>query len=60
LVVGPQTPVVFCDARVRDSAKATLIELVQHALARASAVLRSGSGAGQVSPGQPLSYRSSR
>jgi hypothetical protein len=25
---------------VRDSAKATLIELVQHALARASAVLR--------------------
>jgi hypothetical protein len=52
--------VVFCDARVRDSAKATLIELVQHALARASAVLRSGSGAGQVSPGQPLSYRSSR
>jgi uncharacterized protein len=40
LVVGEQTPVVFCDARVRDSAKATLIELVQHALARASATLR--------------------
>jgi hypothetical protein len=32
---------VVCDARVRESAKATLIELVQHALARASAVLRS-------------------
>src|SRR5574341_2298973 len=42
LVVGPQTPVLFCDARVRDSAKATLIELVQHALARASATLRPG------------------
>jgi uncharacterized protein len=42
LVVGPDTPIVFCDARVRDSAKATLIELVQHALARASAVLRPG------------------
>jgi hypothetical protein len=42
LVVGPQTPVVFCDARVRDSAKATLIELVQLALARASAALRPG------------------
>jgi hypothetical protein len=42
-VIGPETPVVFCDARVRDSAKATLIELVQHALARASAALRPGS-----------------
>jgi signal recognition particle receptor subunit beta len=42
LVVGAQTPIVFCDARVRDSAKATLIELVQHALARASAALRGG------------------
>src|SRR5919201_4299548 len=40
LVIGPDTPIVFCDARVRDSAKATLIELVQHALARASAALR--------------------
>jgi len=53
LVVGPDTPVVFCDARVRDSAKATLIELVQHALARASAALRPnakprGVGAGTV------------
>ncbi len=53
LVVGRDTPVVFCDARVRDSAKATLIELVQHALARASAALRPnakprGVGAGTV------------
>jgi len=53
LAVGPDTPIVFCDARVRDSAKATLIELVQHALARASATLRPnprprGVGAGTV------------
>jgi uncharacterized protein len=41
LVIGDDTPIVVCDARVRESAKATLIELVQHALARASAVLRS-------------------
>src|SRR6266508_4657378 len=41
LVIGEDTPIVVCDARVRESAKATLIELVQHALARASAVLRS-------------------
>jgi signal recognition particle receptor subunit beta len=45
-----------CDARVRESAKTTLIELVQHALARASAVLRSpantrgGVGAGTSTP----------
>ncbi len=64
LVVGPGTPIVFCDARVRDSAKATLIELVQHALARASAVLRPGEREGQGGAGpavgpDPLSYRSS-
>ena len=41
LVIGEDTPIVACDARVRESAKTTLIELVQHALARASAVLRS-------------------
>jgi uncharacterized protein len=41
LVIGEETPIVACDARVRESAKTTLIELVQHALARASAVLRS-------------------
>ena len=40
LVIGDDTPLVVCDARVRESAKATLIELVQHALARASAALR--------------------
>src|SRR5215218_9586719 len=55
LVIGPDTPIVACDARVRESAKTTLIELVQHALARASAVLRSpantrgGVGAGSTS-----------
>ena len=54
LVIGEDTPIVACDARVRESAKTTLIELVQHALARASAVLRSpadtrgGVGAGSA------------
>jgi len=56
LVIGEDTPIVACDARVRESAKTTLIELVQHALARASAVLRSpansrgGVGAGTSTP----------
>ena len=56
LVIGQETPIVACDARVRESAKTTLIELVQHALARASAVLRSpantrgGVGAGTSTP----------
>jgi uncharacterized protein len=56
LVIGEDTPIVACDARVRESAKKTLIELVQHALARASAVLRSpansrgGVGAGTSTP----------
>ena len=56
LVIGEDTPIVACDARVRESAKTTLIELVQHALARASAVLRSpantrgGVGAGSSTP----------
>ncbi len=65
LVVGPDTPIVFCDARVRDSAKATLIELVQHALARASAVLRPGGlqdrrgGAGPASGPDSFSHRPS-
>ncbi len=35
LAVQPDTPVVLCDARERQSTKATLIELVQHALTRA-------------------------
>jgi uncharacterized protein len=56
LVIGEDTPIVACDARVRESAKTTLVELVQHALARASAVLRSpantrgGVGAGTSTP----------
>ncbi|MCI0689904.1 MAG: ATP/GTP-binding protein [Sporichthyaceae bacterium] len=37
LVVGGGTPILLCDARVRDSVKAILIELVQHALARTPA-----------------------
>lgn len=47
LAVGVDVPVLVCDARARESAKAGLIELVQHALARASATLRPrGVGAG--------------
>jgi signal recognition particle receptor subunit beta len=32
LTVGPHVPIVTCDARSRDSTKATLIALIQHAL----------------------------
>jgi len=41
LAIGRDVPIVLCDARARDSAKATLIELVEHALARATAALDS-------------------
>jgi signal recognition particle receptor subunit beta len=40
LAVGEDVPIVLCDARVRESAKATLIELVEHALVRATAGAR--------------------
>src|SRR6266487_2160424 len=33
LAINEDTPILLCDARTRESAKATLIELVQHALA---------------------------
>jgi len=36
LAVPPEVPVILCDARDRSSTKATLVELVQHALLRAS------------------------
>jgi hypothetical protein len=36
LGVSPDTPVVLTDARDRQATKTTLLELVQHALARAS------------------------
>jgi signal recognition particle receptor subunit beta len=50
LVISEHVPIVLCDARQRESAKTTLIELVQHALARASAALRApGVGAGTSS-----------
>jgi uncharacterized protein len=51
LVLSEETPLVACDARVRESAKSTLIELVQHALARASATLRPPADAPGVSAG---------
>jgi uncharacterized protein len=37
LAIRPDVPIVLCDARVRDSAKATLIELVELAVAQATA-----------------------
>lgn len=37
LAVSPDTPVIVCDARDRESTKSTLLELVQHALVRATA-----------------------
>jgi uncharacterized protein len=40
LAVGDDVPIVLCDARMRDSAKTTLIELVEHALVRATAGAR--------------------
>ena len=36
LAVSPDTPVVLLDARERESTKSTLLELVQHALVRAT------------------------
>lgn len=36
LAVSPDTPVVLCDARDRESTKTALLELVQHALVRAT------------------------
>ncbi|HKE99088.1 MAG TPA: ATP-binding protein, partial [Actinomycetes bacterium] len=44
LVLSEDVPVVLCDARVRDSAKAVLIEVVQHALVRASGGTRPPAG----------------
>jgi signal recognition particle receptor subunit beta len=37
VAVSPDTPVLLCDARERASTKMVLLELVQHALARATA-----------------------
>ncbi len=39
LAVNPDTPVLLCDARERPSTKVVLLELVQHALARATAAV---------------------
>ena len=41
LKLNPAVPVMWCDARDRSSAKQTLIGLVQHAMARLPAVVRS-------------------
>ena len=46
LAVAEDVPVLLCDARVRESAKTVLIEVVQHALVRASGALRRPAKAG--------------
>ena len=46
LDLDPDTPVVLCDARQRDSVKKVLIALVKHAIARSSANPESQAGRG--------------
>jgi len=50
LMVPPHIPVLVCDARKRRSAKTTLIELVRHALVRATAAMGSTNGDARTSP----------
>ena len=50
LTVSPHVPVLQCDARSRESTKATLITLVEHAMAMHTGVLRTGSPPGVASP----------
>jgi signal recognition particle receptor subunit beta len=40
LVVGEDTPIIMCDARVRESAKTTLVELVEHAIQQTARAAR--------------------
>jgi uncharacterized protein len=40
LAVSDEIPVVLCDARARESSKSVLIEVVQHAVMRASGALK--------------------
>ena len=50
LTLSPDVPILLCDARSRDSAKETLIELVRHALAHGSAALARGTPHGPPRP----------
>jgi signal recognition particle receptor subunit beta len=50
LTVSPHVPVLQCDARSREATKATLINLVEHAMAMHTGVLRTGSPPGVPSP----------
>ena len=60
LVIGEDTPIVACDARVRESAKTTLIELVQQALVRAVAALGARNGDAARSTPHPRSMDADR
>ena len=59
LTISDKVPIVLCDARRRKSAKTTLVELVQHALARAVAVVSSANGSRgtPATTGQPVGDR---
>lgn len=50
LTIGMHVPIVQCDARNRDSTKAALITLVQHAMSVHSGMLRTESGFGAGAP----------
>jgi signal recognition particle receptor subunit beta len=50
LMIPPHIPVLVCDARKRRSTKTTLIELVRHALVRATAAMGSTNGDARTSP----------
>jgi uncharacterized protein len=50
LTVSPHVPVVQCDARSREATKASLINLVEHAMAMHTGVLRTGSPPAGASP----------
>jgi uncharacterized protein len=47
LAIGADVPLVLCDARERESVKHALVELVQHALARATELARSSTAHGR-------------
>jgi signal recognition particle receptor subunit beta len=60
LVIGPDTPIVACDARVRESAKSILIELIQQAMVRAVATLGARNGDAARPTPQPRSTDANR
>jgi uncharacterized protein len=60
LMIPPHIPVLVCDARKRRSAKTVLIELVRHALVRATAAMGSANGDARSTALSNDAYRSTR